>query len=127
VQLEEFRQIEVVEGPNSALYGFNAVSGVLNIITYDPLRERANAAALRSGTQHYAGGSVVSTGQFGENAAVRISLGGFRARDFAPRALPQRTVTSASLPRSKPSISMAGFRYDLPPHELASRWDHRGY
>ena len=27
------------KGPDSALYGFNAVSGVINIITYDPLKE----------------------------------------------------------------------------------------
>jgi hypothetical protein len=32
VQLEEIRQIEVIKGPNSALYGFNAVSGVINIL-----------------------------------------------------------------------------------------------
>jgi outer membrane receptor for ferrienterochelin and colicins len=87
VQLEEIRQIEVVKGPNSALYGFNAVSGVINIITYDPLRERVNVGTLRGGTQDYAGGSLVGTGQFGENAAVRLSLGGFRARDFAPGEL----------------------------------------
>ena len=41
VQLDEIRQIEVIKGPNSALYGFNAVSGVINIITYDPLRDRS--------------------------------------------------------------------------------------
>jgi outer membrane receptor for ferrienterochelin and colicins len=28
VQLSEIRQIEVIKGPVSALYGFNAVSGV---------------------------------------------------------------------------------------------------
>ena len=40
VQLNEIRQIEVIKGPNSALYGFNAVGGVINIITYDPLKEK---------------------------------------------------------------------------------------
>jgi outer membrane receptor for ferrienterochelin and colicins len=88
VQLEEIRQIEVVKGPNSALYGFNAVSGVINIITYDPLRERVNVGTLRGGTQNYGGASLVGTGQFGENAGVRLSLGGYRARDFASGALP---------------------------------------
>src|SRR5882724_6237834 len=37
VELGAIRQIEVVKGPNSALFGFNAVSGVVNIITYNPL------------------------------------------------------------------------------------------
>jgi outer membrane receptor for ferrienterochelin and colicins len=98
VQLEEIRQIEVIKGPNSVLYGFNAASGVINIVTYDPLRERVNVGTLRGGTQDYAGGSVVGTGQFGDNAGVRVSLGGFRARDFAPGALPLSDSSSRQSP-----------------------------
>jgi outer membrane receptor for ferrienterochelin and colicins len=45
VQLDEIRQIEVVKGPNSALFGFNAVGGVINIITYDPLLDSTSALA----------------------------------------------------------------------------------
>ena len=100
VQLEEIRQIEVIKGPNSALYGFNAVSGVINIITYDPLRERVNVGTLRGGTQNYAGGSVVGTAQFGQNAGVRVSFGGFRARDFASGAL----LLSDSSSRQSPQV-----------------------
>jgi outer membrane receptor for ferrienterochelin and colicins len=83
VQLEEIRQIEVIKGPNSALYGFNAVSGVINIITYDPLHDRVNAATLRGGTQDYLAGSVIGTGQIGDDVGLRLSAGGFRAHDFA--------------------------------------------
>jgi iron complex outermembrane receptor protein len=82
VQLAEIRQIEVIKGPNSALYGFNAVSGVINIITYDPLRDKVNTATVNSGTQSYLGGSAVGTGQIGDRAGVRISVGGFHAEDF---------------------------------------------
>jgi outer membrane receptor for ferrienterochelin and colicins len=82
VQLDEIRQIEVIKGPNSALYGFNAVSGVINIVTYDPLKDHINTATLRGGTQEYRSGSVVGTGQIGDNTGVRISFGGFGARDF---------------------------------------------
>ncbi|MGE4049035.1 MAG: TonB-dependent receptor plug domain-containing protein [Acetobacteraceae bacterium] len=82
VQLDEIRQIEVIKGPNSALYGFNAVSGVINIITYDPLRDGVNAVTLRGGTQQYVGGSAIGTARIGEDAGIRVSLGGFRARDF---------------------------------------------
>ena len=84
VQLEEIRQIEVIKGPNSALYGFNAVSGVINIITYDPLRDSINTATLRGGTQGYESGSAVATARIGDRAGLRISIGGFQARDFAP-------------------------------------------
>ena len=98
VQLDEIRQIEVIKGPNSALYGFNAVSGVVNIITYDPLRDRINTATLRGGTQGYLGGSAVGTGQIGDRAGIRVSIGGFRADDFAPGSLPPPDVASRQNP-----------------------------
>src|SRR6202040_2489563 len=79
IQLDEIRQIEVIKGPNSALYGFNAVSGVINIITYDPLQTQVNAATLRGGTQDYLGGSVVGTGRIGDDVGVRLSAGGLKA------------------------------------------------
>jgi iron complex outermembrane receptor protein len=87
VQLDEIRQIEIIKGPNSALYGFNAVGGVINIITYDPLRDRLNIGTVRAGTQSYLDGSVIGTGRIGDTAGVRLSLGGFQARDFGPGAL----------------------------------------
>src|ERR1700756_3079356 len=49
VQMEEIRQIEVIRGPNSALFGFNAVGGVVNIITFDPLNDSANSVTARGG------------------------------------------------------------------------------
>ena len=82
VQLDEIRQIEVIKGPNSALYGFNAVSGVINIITYDPLKDHLNSATVRAGTGGYLSGSAVGTGQIGDTAGLRLSLGGFRANDY---------------------------------------------
>ncbi len=87
VQLDEIRQIEVIKGPNSALYGFNAVSGVINIITYDPLQTQVNAATLRGGTQDYLGGSVVGTGRIGDDVGVRLSAGGLKAQDFPSSGL----------------------------------------
>ena len=90
VELDEIRQIEVVKGPNSALYGFNAASGVINIVTYDPLRDPVNAATARGGTQEYGALSAVGTARIADWGGVRVSLGGFRSRDFAPVGLPPR-------------------------------------
>jgi outer membrane receptor for ferrienterochelin and colicins len=87
VQLSEIRQIEVIKGPNSALYGFNAVSGVINIITYDPLVDIINAATFSTGTQDYQGGSVVGTAHLADNLGVRLSAGGFTSKDFAPAGM----------------------------------------
>lgn len=98
VQLNEIRQIEVILGPNSALYGFNAVGGVINIITYDPLHDKINVAALGGGTQNYAAGSVVGTGRIGETAGLRLSLGGFRASDYPPGPLAEADALSRRNP-----------------------------
>jgi iron complex outermembrane receptor protein len=82
VQLDEIRQIEVVKGPNSALFGFNAASGVINIVTYDPLNDNANSLSAQTGTQNLAEGSAVATVHLSNNAGVRVSVGGFTAHEF---------------------------------------------
>lgn len=76
VQLPEIRQIEVVKGPNTALFGFNAVSGVINIITYSPLYDDVSNVRASVGTNGYREGSVVHTMKFSEKAGVRVSAGG---------------------------------------------------
>ena len=97
VELEEIRQIEIVKGPNTALFGFNAASGVINIITYDPLRESINTATLRVGNQGYTSLSAVGTGRIADVGGIRLSAGGFRAHEFdasgiAPGDLPFRAL-----------------------------------
>ncbi len=47
--LENVKQIEVVYGPGSALYGTNAVSGIINIITWSPRDEAAKGSRLSLG------------------------------------------------------------------------------
>lgn len=75
VQLEEIQQIEVVKGAQSALYGFNAVAGVVNIITRNP--QHGNYATARVNVETDGGfdAAFVGARQFGDRAAVRVSYG----------------------------------------------------
>ncbi len=75
IQLGEIRQIEVVRGPNSAIFGFNAVSGVVNIITFNPKFDDTNVIELRAGTSESTGVSAVTTVRLGERLSVRLSAG----------------------------------------------------
>ncbi|MFT8246702.1 TonB-dependent receptor plug domain-containing protein [Roseomonas sp. BN140053] len=78
VQLTEIRQIEVVKGPNSALFGFNALAGVVNIITFDPAHDRVSNGVVRLGTGGYREASGVVTAPFGPergSGGVRLSAG----------------------------------------------------
>src|SRR5208282_444232 len=76
VALSEIRQIEVVKGPNSALFGFNAVGGVVNIITYNPKYDQdvSNATAV-GGTQSYGEVNAVESFKLGSEFFGRISGG----------------------------------------------------
>jgi outer membrane receptor protein involved in Fe transport len=88
VELGEIRQIEVVRGPNAALFGFNAVSGVINIITYNPLYDKVNTASLTGGTQGLVQGSLVNTLRAGDKSALRLSMGGHIDDDFSTAVPP---------------------------------------
>jgi iron complex outermembrane receptor protein len=88
VELADIRQIEVVKGPNSALFGFNAVGGVINIVTFNPLYDKVNTASLSVGTQASAEGSAVATLELGRAGGMRISAGGRTNDDFTTPELP---------------------------------------
>jgi outer membrane receptor for ferrienterochelin and colicins len=83
IELGAIRQIEIVKGPSTALFGFNAVGGVINIITYNPLYDNINSISLTAGTQQLATGSIVITRKFGERAGVRFTAGVNSDNDFS--------------------------------------------
>jgi outer membrane receptor for ferrienterochelin and colicins len=82
VTLTEIRQIEVVRGPNSALFGFNAVGGVINIITYNPKYDDINTVEVHGGTQDGVGGSLVKTLRLGDLVSIRLSAGADRQDEW---------------------------------------------
>jgi outer membrane receptor for ferrienterochelin and colicins len=93
VELGEIRQIEVIKGPNSALFGFNAAGGVINIITYNPLYDNVNTAALIGGTQELKQGSVVATKTLKGKAGIRVAAGARGNNDFSTPQLPNAIGT----------------------------------
>jgi outer membrane receptor for ferrienterochelin and colicins len=88
VELGEIRQIEVIKGPNSALFGFNAAGGVINIITYNPLYDKVNTAAMIGGTQELKQGSVIATQTYKNKVGIRIAAGARGNNDFTTPQLP---------------------------------------
>jgi outer membrane cobalamin receptor len=108
VTLSEIRQIEVVEGPNSALFGFNAVGGVINIITDNPLYDKINTASVMGGTQGLAQGSAVGTFKIGDAAALRISAGGYRDDDFSTPIPPMAFAGISRVEDDRGALDMNG-------------------
>lgn len=82
VGVDEIERIEVIRGPGSALYGADAYSGVVNIITRAP-GERRNTATFGAGNGGQIHGSVTSAGR-ARGVSYRLGFGYNRA---APHAL----------------------------------------
>lgn len=109
VQLSEIRQIEIVKGPNTALFGFNAASGVVNIVTNNPLYDQASNVTARVGTQKQREANVTATASLGEAGGIRISAGWARMNEFDTPRLPVQDFASVDPERKSAAID-ARFR-----------------
>lgn len=74
VGVDDVERIEVVRGPSAALYGANAVSGVINIITKKPdlSKTHVNADIQGGNTETYVSSVSVSTG-INKKLGLRLS------------------------------------------------------
>lgn len=112
VTMAEIDRIEIVEGPASALYGTNAVSGVINIITKTPEQ-------LKGGVVEYTGGersTHMGTALIGDKKgaqAYKLDLGWRSTNMFS----------DASSQASSVGKAHAFYSLDLP-HD--SKWDVSG-
>ena len=93
VNIDDIRQIEVVKGASSALFGSNATGGVINIITYSPIHDKNNVASVSLGTQNEVTGDATATAGLGEYGGVKISAGGLNMDEFdTPRPASEQTM-----------------------------------
>lgn len=76
VMLEDVERIEVVSGPGGALYGSNAMNGVINIITRSAADTTGGLVTVGAGNED-ATFALRHGGRLGETAAWRAWLTGF--------------------------------------------------
>ena len=107
IELASIRQIEVVKGPSSALFGLNAVDGVINIITYNPLYDDKDAVAVAGGTQNLTQESAVATFKLDDRAAARISAGNRSDSDFST-AVPASMGTRPQPDNTRTAVDLDG-------------------
>lgn len=81
VNVDDIRQIEVVKGAASALYGSNAAGGVINIITYSPIYDNDNVVNVGFGTLNALNGDATVTHK-GDWGGSKFSIGGLNEREF---------------------------------------------
>lgn len=74
VTLPEIKRIEVLKGPASAIYGFNAFDGVINIITKSPEEMKGTTIQFGGGEIGTITSSAIHAGTIGK-LGYRLSIG----------------------------------------------------
>ncbi|MFI5361021.1 MAG: TonB-dependent receptor plug domain-containing protein [Elusimicrobiota bacterium] len=82
VTLEEVDRIEIVEGPSSALYGGNAVLGVINIITKTPEQLKGGVVSYTGGERSTEMGTAL-VGDVKGAQAYKLDLGWRSTNEFS--------------------------------------------
>lgn len=80
ISLIDIERIDIIRGPSSALYGPNAVSGVINIITKQAKQDYHVQADLRYGSNNTQIASVNAAGNIANGLDFRVS-GNYEYRD----------------------------------------------
>jgi len=109
ITIDDIKRIEIIRGPGSALYGANAYSGVINIITKDPRDERrADGIAEISGYNRELGAASVKAkfSQVWENLGLKASADYNDQRSYNdPREISTRTIRTYLRSHYEPSGS----------------------
>jgi len=83
---EDIKQIEVIRGPGSALYGANAFAGVINILTKSPEELEGTRIKIEGGEFDTYMASVTHADRVGD-LGYKFSLGWDRANEWQDRNL----------------------------------------
>lgn len=78
LMLDDIDRIEVVRGPGGALWGANAVNGVINIITKHTRDTQGNLISAVYGNEEKGTLNTRQGGEFGNNGFYRIYATGFK-------------------------------------------------
>ena len=112
VAMSEIDRIEIMKGPASALYGANAIHGVINIITRTPERLNGGAASYAAGSRNTRLGSAAygrRDGKFSWKAAAEHrSMNGFEDADLLASRVAKAHAFVSYDPDRDTSLSFTG-------------------
>lgn len=80
----DIKSVEVVIGPASALYGPNAHTGVVNVLTKTPWDDSGISISLRGGTQQLSDMSLRIAGTVGRRFGYKLNAQYLQANEFPP-------------------------------------------
>lgn len=106
IPLDDIARIEVIRGPGGAIWGANAVNGVINIITKHARDTQGTLVSLAAGSQPGATGTARYGGRIGEQTFYRAFVRGLAQGDSA------RANGGEIAPADGWSQKQSGFRLD---------------
>jgi iron complex outermembrane recepter protein len=114
VTLPEIKRIEVLKGPASSIYGFNAFDGIINIITKSPEEMKGTTLQFGGGELGTISSAAIHANKIG-NFGYRLSIGHdqnqqWRNRDaLAFRSNKINAQTEYALPNDAKLVVSGGF------------------
>lgn len=115
VVLSDIQQIEIVKGPTGALYGFNAISGVINIVTRAPQFEPGTSVDVEVGSHRHRQISARSTIPVGPGA-LKLTAASRRSQEFGDESSEKVVFASPIFRRFK--TGEVGIRRDMAAADL---------
>ena len=124
IDMELIKQIEIIRGPASALYGSNAMFATINIITKSPEEVGSLSVTVETGSFGEKKGQIVATGSLG-GAKVMFSASVFNNAGESPLYFP---AAQHSADNNGEAIDMTGEKgyHFFSTLDLAELDRHRG-
>lgn len=95
IDLSQAERIEVTRGPGSALYGSDAIGGLINSITRAPAPQRELTATLEAGEDDWYRALIAASGPVGDRDRVGVQLNVTDNRSFRDDARYERLSLTA--------------------------------
>jgi iron complex outermembrane receptor protein len=111
VGLDEIERIEVIRGPGSAIYGANAVTGIINIITRAPGEGPRQTMYVTAGSPGITDAGATASGRAGD-LAWRVGGGYLRMGRWAKEDLPDEATSPYTLFQPDQDLADQRFRGD---------------
>ena len=111
INVRNIKRIEVIKGPSSALYGSNAIGGIVNIITKDPSPEPQFDIWGEYGEYDQWRGGVFGS-KAGEKLSFNFDVNYTNARNWRDNSSYDKAVGSVKLQYAPTDFSLLGFNLD---------------
>jgi outer membrane receptor protein involved in Fe transport len=111
INVRNIKRIEIIKGPSSALYGSNAIGGIVNIITKDPSPEPQFDIWAEYGEYDQWRGGVFGS-KAGEKLSFNFDVNYANARNWRDNSSYDKGVGSIKLQYAPTDVSLLGFNLD---------------